>query len=192
MNKKNKILVAVVVGVLTVGIAFGAFSIAKANNGTGNSISGAGRQAMSGERKGSGRYGIMGREHGEMDDLASFLGIDTDTLESERQSGKSLAEIAKEHNKTVDELKAFLGTEFTNKIDALLKDGKITQEQYDNMKSRFNERIDEMINRTSTGMPEWRGKGNNGEHRGMSKWTANRGTGNQGFHRGDCSGVNNP
>jgi hypothetical protein len=189
MSKRNKIVVAVIVGVLTVGVAFGAVSIANAHNGIGSA-----RSAQSGQRlmqKGERTNGVAGRmmEYGKerMDGLAAFLGLDSNTLETERENGKSLAEIAQANGKTPDELKVFLENEFIKRADSLLKEGKITQQQYDNMKSHFEERINEMINRKGTGRPEWAGKGSNRIQNGEQ-----RGNGRPGFHRGDCGQVNKP
>ncbi len=188
MSKKNKILVAVVVGILTVGIAFGAVSIAKARSGNGDrSNAQSGRRFMMNSEGGNNFGWSKGRKMGYgqegMDDLAKFLGINEEQIRSERESGKSLAEIAQANGKTVDELKSFVTNEFTEKMDALLKDGKITQEQYDNIKSNFGKRVDEMINRKGTDRPNWAGKGQKGEHKGF---------GRMGSHEGNCEPVNKP
>ena len=195
MNRKNKVLIIVLVGILTAGIAFGALNIANASNGAG--AAGIGftpgqrrRAAMSENGQGFRGNGIA--MHEEIGKLAAFLGIDEDTLTSERQSGKSLVEIAEEHGKSETELKAFFTEEFTNRMDTLLKEEKITKTQYDTIKSYFEGRIDEMINRTNTGMPKWAGKGNSAGRKGMSECTEGSGAGNQGFHRGQFGKRNNP
>ncbi len=147
MKKKTTILVLAVVGILTVGIAFGAFSIANAHNGANpNSASASFNRAkgMFGNRTNKNEYGMMAREG--MDEMAKFLGITDNELISERRSGKSLAEIAEAHGKSVEELKAFVEKEFNDHASELLKEGKITQSQFNEMKEHFEERINNMIN----------------------------------------------
>ena len=196
MSRRNKVLLVVLVGILTAGIAFGSLNVVNASNsnnrtgvaaGTGTAY-GQGRMTRMSQNE-QGFHGDGVAMHEEMDKLAAFLGIDEDALTSERQSGKSLAEIAEEYGKSEDELKAFFTEEFTSRIGALLKDGTITQSQYDTMKSNFEGRIDEMINRTATGMPQWAGKGN---HAGRKEMTDGTGTGSRGYRNGDCSGANTP
>ena len=145
MKKKTTILVLAVVGILTVGIAFGAFNIANAHNGTNpNRSSAPSGRAMGMFGNSMNGYGMMAREG--MDEMAEFLGISDNELISERRSGKSLAEIAKAHGKSAEELKAFVEKEFNDHASELLKEGKITQTQFNEMKEHFEERINDMIN----------------------------------------------
>jgi len=59
-------------------------------------------------------------EHIDLTDGAAFLGITEDELRAELQSGKTPIEIAEEHGKTQDEIRAFLVQQATERIDARL------------------------------------------------------------------------
>ncbi|GAV22187.1 DUF2680 domain-containing protein [Carboxydothermus pertinax] len=88
---------------------------------------------------------------GMMDNVAKFLGIDVSTLMSERHSGKTLAQIAKEKGKTEDELVNYLVEQKKAKINQLVKDGKITQAQADAMLQNITERTKQMVNSVDLG-----------------------------------------
>ncbi|MGE0599530.1 MAG: hypothetical protein AB7J35_06195 [Dehalococcoidia bacterium] len=78
-------------------------------------------------------------------DVAGFLGIDEATLMTELQT-KSLATIATEHGKTVDELKTFLTSSAQAKLADAVAAGKLTQEQADAALAELSARLDEEIN----------------------------------------------
>ncbi len=76
------------------------------------------------------RFGIMDRiderrgwmlEHMDLSDGAAFLGITEDELRAELQSGKSPLEIAEEHGKTIEDIRAFLIQQATDRIDERLQ-----------------------------------------------------------------------
>ncbi|MGE3073250.1 MAG: hypothetical protein AB7N24_04090 [Dehalococcoidia bacterium] len=78
-------------------------------------------------------------------DVAGFLGIDEATLRTELQT-KSLATVATEHGKTVDELKAFLTSSAQTMLSDAVAAGKMTQAQADAALSELQSRLDEEIN----------------------------------------------
>lgn len=80
-----------------------------------------------------------------LDALAGFLGMSTADLANELRSGKSLAQIAQEHGKGRDELKNFLTQQFNQAIDQLVQQGRLTQEQADRAKSRFQANLDRLV-----------------------------------------------
>lgn len=65
-------------------------------------------------------------EHVDLSDGAAFLGITEDELRAELQSGKSPLEIAEEHGKSQDEIRAFLIQQATERIDARLAEADET------------------------------------------------------------------
>lgn len=85
------------------------------------------------------------------DALAGFLGMNTADLMNELRSGKSLAQIAQEHGKSRDELKNFLTQQFNQAIDQLVQQGRFTQEQANNAKSKFQSNLDRLIDSTKAG-----------------------------------------
>lgn len=82
------------------------------------------------------------------DALAGFLGMNTADLMNELRSGKSLAQIAQEHGKSRDDLKNFLTQQFNQAIDQLVQQGRLTQDQANNAKSRFQSNLDRLIDST--------------------------------------------
>ena len=62
--------------------------------------------------------------------------------------GKSLAQIAKDKGKSTDGLKKALHDAVKKDLDAAVGAGRITQAQADEALQRFDERADDLINRT--------------------------------------------
>ncbi len=83
-----------------------------------------------------------------LDALAGFLGMRTADLVNELRSGKSLAQVAQEHGKGRDELKNFLTQQFNQAVDRLVQQGRLTQEQADRAKSRFQANLDRLVDST--------------------------------------------
>ncbi|MGB9832807.1 MAG: hypothetical protein ACPLKS_03215 [Caldisericum exile] len=141
------------VGVLAVAVLFGSIALVGAATGNGS----AGR---TGFRNG---YGVaIGQKFENFEsDIATYLGISVETLQSERISGKSLATIAVEHGKTEESLIQFIVSKKTTYLNELLSQGKITQAQYDNAVKTLTERTKTMVERTETGRPSERGTNGN-------------------------------
>jgi len=78
-------------------------------------------------------------------DLADYLGVEGAELRDAIKDGKTPLEFAKEKGKTEEEVKNFLMTKETERIDNLLKNGKITQERADEMKKNLSSHIDSML-----------------------------------------------
>jgi polyhydroxyalkanoate synthesis regulator phasin len=77
-----------------------------------------------------------------VDDIASAIGISRDELFSELRSGKSLADIAKAHGKSLDDVKSAVRADVKTKLDKAVKDGKLTQAQEDEILSHISDMID--------------------------------------------------
>ena len=77
--------------------------------------------------------------------VASFLGIDAATLRTELET-KSLATVATENGKTVDELKSFLTSEAQTKLADAVTAGKMTQEQADAALAALQAHLDDEVN----------------------------------------------
>ena len=95
---------------------------------------------------------------------ATYLGLTPAELRTQLESGKSLAEIAKAQGKSVDGLKKTLSADLQRKLDAAVKDGKLTQAQADEIESRLTEHLDDLVN--GTGRPH--GDGDHGGWGGPS------------------------
>ncbi len=77
---------------------------------------------------------------------AEALGIPQDQLMQELRDGKSLAEVAEGQGMSVDELSEALLAQVKAQLDALVADGKLTQEQADQIFQRTEENIDSIVN----------------------------------------------
>lgn len=103
--------------------------------------------------------------------LAEFLGVDAGTLRSEMTAGSTLGQIAEAHGKSRDELKAFLSSEMDERLAEAVSNGKLTQDQADDMKARYAENLDAMIDQS---IPS---RGPGGDHGGRGFHGAPGGTG---------------
>jgi hypothetical protein len=104
-----------------------------------------------GDRGGFGRHG-GGKAFGETRAAAAaFLGVTEEQLRTARESGKSLADIAKEKGKTTDGLKAAMLAAVTKAADAAVTAGKLTKEQRDALVAKAPAWLDHEIAETHTG-----------------------------------------
>ncbi|MDD4923631.1 MAG: hypothetical protein PHF74_02190 [Dehalococcoidales bacterium] len=107
--------------------------------------------------------------------VCELFGITQDELQSLRQSGLSLAEIAAGYGVTEDELVEAIMAVKTACVQELLASGAITQEEADLILQNMLERTYEMVNATEIGH-----YGGNGNQNGKSNsW-------------GECSDGNGP
>lgn len=94
---------------------------------------------------GPGHHGGFGRGAKSLAGAATYLGLTEAKLRAELEAGKTLAEIAKAQGKAVAGLKAALKADAKTKLDAAVKNGRITQAQANELLSRLDERLDGMI-----------------------------------------------
>jgi polyhydroxyalkanoate synthesis regulator phasin len=89
------------------------------------------------------KMGIEGRSGGRnLDGMASILGLTSEELKAELESGKNMQDILAEHGLTVEEFRQKMQEQREAQIARDVADGKITQEQADkilqNRGPRFN------------------------------------------------------
>lgn len=77
---------------------------------------------------------------------ATYLGMTQAQLREALGSGKTLAQLAKDRNKSVDGLVQALTAEATKKIDAAQTAGKITKDQATEMKAHLDDAITDLVN----------------------------------------------
>ena len=77
---------------------------------------------------------------------ATYLGMTQAQVREALGNGKTLAQIAKDKNKSVDGLVQALTAEATKKIDAAQTAGKITKDQAAEMKAHLNDAITDLVN----------------------------------------------
>lgn len=99
---------------------------------------------------GHGGRGPHGHGHGgpggrfRLDDAATAIGINERSLFTQLREGKTLAAIAKAHGKTLADVKAAVKKAATDRLDADLKAGRITQAQHDHEIAELDEELDHL------------------------------------------------
>lgn len=83
--------------------------------------------------------------HG-LDAAASYLGLTESQLDSRLEQGKSLADIARAQGKSVAGLKAALLADVKAKLDAAVKDGRLTKAKEQQALQDLQKRIDDLVN----------------------------------------------
>ncbi len=76
-------------------------------------------------------FGGPGGPGGILDDVAKALGISEEKLFSELRSGKTLAQVAKAHDKSLDDVKKAARDALEERLDKAVKDDDLTQKQAD-------------------------------------------------------------
>lgn len=119
---------------------------------------------MGGGPRGRGGFGEM---KDLLDTAAGAIGIDAKTLLTERQGGKSVADVAKAHGvdpqKVIDALVAKASAD----LDKAVADGKISADKAATAKSKLAERFTELVNSTKQMGPGGPGGfGHGGHHPG--------------------------
>lgn len=75
------------------------------------------------------------------EELLSLLNIDKQTLKKELEAGKSIADIANEKGVTKQKVIDLLVKQSSDRVDAVVKDGKISKDQADQIKAKLPEFI---------------------------------------------------
>lgn len=79
---------------------------------------------------------------------AKFLGLTSAQLKQQLGSGKSLATIAGDKNKSVSDLEQAIKDAVKGRLDSLVSSKKITQAQEDNLLSKLNANLDDIVKAT--------------------------------------------
>ena len=86
-----------------------------------------------------------------MDAAAQYIGVTETALAAERHDGKSLAQIATAHGKTVSGLETALVTAFKANLDKAVAAGRLTEAQATQVLANFKAQVSVMVQRTATG-----------------------------------------
>jgi len=92
---------------------------------------------------------------------ASFLGLTPQQLLTQLQGGQTLARIASEQGKTVQDLENALLAQAKQKLDQAVSSGRMTAAQEQTALSQMQQRIDQMVTQVwkPHGAGQWRGQG---------------------------------
>jgi hypothetical protein len=124
---------------------------------------------IGGPHEGFAHFGFFGK----LDAAASYLGLTEAQLENELQSGKSLAQVAKDHGKSVDGLVNALVDAAKKKLDDAVAAGRLTKDQETQMLSGLKERITNLVNAKGLGGGPhfgWRPFGDGFRHFGFRRF----------------------
>jgi hypothetical protein len=88
-----------------------------------------------------------------LDAAATYLGLSDDQLRTQLESGKSLADVAKAQNKSVDGLKQAIIAAVQSKLDQAVKDGRLTSDQESQILAKVKASIDNLVNGTLPARP---------------------------------------
>src|ERR687888_457360 len=94
-------------------------------------------------------FGPRGGPHehfGGLDAAASYLGLTEEQLETQLESGKTLAQVAKDRGKSVDGLIQALVDAATKRLDADVTAGRLTKAQEQQILSGLKQRITAFVN----------------------------------------------
>jgi hypothetical protein len=108
-----------------------------------------------GLHRGFGHVGVFGS----LDEAAGYLGLTEAQLRTELEGGKSLAQVARDHGKSVDGLVDTLVAAAKKKLDGAVAAGRITKAQEDEMLSGLADRIGNLVNATGLEGPHFRRPG---------------------------------
>jgi hypothetical protein len=93
---------------------------------------------------------------GALDAAASALGLKREDLISKLRDGKSIADVAKDQNKSLDDVKKAITDGVTKELDQAVTDKKLTSDQRDKILKELNEHLDDLVTRTPpTGGPRF-------------------------------------
>jgi len=90
---------------------------------------------------------------GGLDAAAGYLGLSEEQLRIELSRGKTLAQVAQAHGKSVSGLVAALVADAKSHLDAAVKAGRITQSQADQLLDRLRTRIQSRVSSTLPARP---------------------------------------
>jgi len=93
-----------------------------------------------------GMRGCGGGKHLVKEAAAEVLGLSEDEVRQALQDGQTLAEIAVAQGMSAEEFKAALVANVTADLQARLDAGEITQDEFDNITTDLNEKVDDIIN----------------------------------------------
>jgi polyhydroxyalkanoate synthesis regulator phasin len=100
-----------------------------------------------GPHRGVGKFGPGPHFHlHSLEAAASYLGLTRAQLHTQLNSGKTLAQVARDRDKSVDGLIDALVAEKTKRLDEAVEDGRLEDAQRDRIVADLRERVTELVN----------------------------------------------
>jgi hypothetical protein len=85
---------------------------------------------------------------GALDAAASALGVKRTDLLTKLRAGKSIADVAKDQGKSLDDVKKAITAGVTKELDQAVTDKKLTSAQRDKILKELDEHLDDLVTRT--------------------------------------------
>jgi len=112
----------------------------------------------------------LGRAYGSMmDSVSKLLGMDPAEVRTERQSGKSLSQIAESKGVTEDKLVDSIVEQRKAHLNQAVADGMMTEEQAEYCEENVEQRVKDSVARTTVGPADGRGSKGMGRAAGMGQ-----------------------
>ena len=142
MDRRKLVMTGVVAGSVGVGSLIGAIAFAPG-------IGVAASDTETGDRT----LAICVGASGTLDAAAEAIGIETFDLLSVLRNGHSIAEVAQAHDVQVSDVVDAIVTAEQDRLDQLVADGRLTQEQADELSADLVERVTDLVNGDLTSFP---------------------------------------
>jgi DNA-directed RNA polymerase specialized sigma subunit len=78
---------------------------------------------------------------------AKEIGISQDDLKKALKDGKSIAQVAKDHDTSVDDVVNAIVKAATSDVDQAVKDGKLDSKKADEIKKKLPDKVKKLVNR---------------------------------------------
>jgi len=78
---------------------------------------------------------------------ASAIGVEPNSLATELRDGKSIADVAAEHNVSLDTVKSHLTSDAKAALDKAVANGRLTQARADELLAKLSVRLDDILNK---------------------------------------------
>jgi hypothetical protein len=85
-----------------------------------------------------------------LDAAAEYLDLSREELFDQLQDGKTLAQVAREQDKSVDGLKDAIVDSFQERLDEAVEDGRLTKAQRDQMLENMRSHVDDLVQQRLT------------------------------------------
>jgi hypothetical protein len=85
---------------------------------------------------------------GALDAAATALGLSRADLVTQLRDGKSIADVAKDQGKSLDDVKQAITDGVTKELDQAVTDKKLTSDQRDKIVKELGDHLDDLVNRT--------------------------------------------
>jgi hypothetical protein len=115
---------------------------------------GAGRGPWGGPPRGMGLQLGLDVKGGAIDAAAGALGLSRDDLVAKLKAGKSIADVAKDQGKSLDDVKTAISDAVAKELDQRVKDGKLTSDQRDKLLTALKSHIDDLVTLTPRTRPK--------------------------------------